>query len=189
MTAPELLPEVACAAPGCRRQHVGGRLCPWHAERLGQTLADLRGDLTASSEPALTGWRTGPGGAGVLASERDPINLRRLDAQKQAPPVLQAWAAWVCEQRDLNVPGWPEGNRALLAEQRTFRWICDQPEVTEFWVQIRALWATLRGHLPVRRCTCGGPVWLEPGGGWCSWCATAWSGSQLLELPRAEEAA
>lgn len=55
--------------------------------------------------------------------------------------------------------------------------------------QIRALWSQIRGHLPVRRCTCGGPVWADRGGGWCSWCSTAWMGSQLLALARPESAA
>lgn len=179
---------IGCVAPGCRRMPTGGMLCPWHAGKLGQALADLAADLDGDVGPSLTGWRTGSSSGGPLASERDPINLRLLDAQRDAPPVLYAWAEWLCSRRtELTVPGTAEGNRKLLAEY--LDWMCTQPEVRELWCQIRALWASLRGHRPVRRCTCGGPVWSEPGGGWCSWCSTAWAGRDLLELNRHEEAA
>jgi hypothetical protein len=175
-----------CAAPGCTRRPVAGYLCELHRSKLGQTLTDLRGDLGADTGPAISGWRIGAGSGGTLASERDPVNLRMLDAQKQAPPVLAAWAHWVCEQRDLSRSGWPEGDRKLLAAN--LDWLVAQPQVVDLWVQIRALWASLRGHLPVRRCTCGGPVWSDRGGGWCSWCATPWAGAALLALARPEAA-
>jgi hypothetical protein len=143
---------------------------------------------TPDTAPPLVSWRTGSTSGGPLASERDPINLRQLDAQRDAPPVLAAWAVWLCEQRpDLTRAGGTAGDRKLLA--RGLDWIVEQPEVTAFWVQIRALWSTLRGHLPVRQCTCGGPVWSETGGAWCSWCAAAWSGADLLRLPSARDAA
>lgn len=187
MTTPQ---PGACAAPGCPRPHAHARglLCGWHHDKLGQALADLGADLTATSTPAMSGWRTGSTSGGPLASERDPINLRMLDAQTQAPPVLAAWAGWLCAQRpDLTRAGGAAGDRTLLA--RHFDWICEQPEIVQFWCQLRALWASLRGHLPVRRCTCGGPVWTDRGGGWCSWCATVWAGRELLELDRHKEAA
>ena len=194
MTAPEY-PGPVCAAPGCPRGPRRGYLCGWHADRLGQTIADLAGDLTSDPAPPISGWRVGGGASGLLASERDPVNLRLIDAQTQAPPVLAAWATWLCEQRPgLTRPGGASGDRTLLA--RHLDWLIGQPEVLQFWVQIRALWASLRGHLPVRRCTCvdpntgqRGPVWADRGGGWCSWCATAWSGRDLLELDRPEAAA
>lgn len=78
-------------------------------------------------------------------------------------------------------------DRRLLATH--LDWICNQPEVRDFWCQLRALWSTLRGHRPVRRCTCEGPVWSDRGAGWCSWCAASWAGTDLLNLPRHVEAA
>lgn len=180
---------IGCIAPGCKRMPTRGRLCSWHHEKLGQALADLAADLTADYEPSLSGWRTGGSTGGPLASERDPINFELIDAQSQAPPVLAAWAAWLAPRREPNhQAGRSAGaDRALLA--RELNWISGQPEVRELWVQIRALWASLRGHLPVRRCTCGGPVWADRGGGWCSWCSAAWTGRELLDLARPEEAA
>lgn len=162
-----------------------GLLCGWHGDRLGQTLADIAGDLTAGTIPSIGGWRVGGGLSGVLASERDPVNLRQLDAQRQAPPVLGEWANWLCQQRpELIRDG---DDRVLLA--RHLDWLTGQPEIAQFWVKMRALWASLRGHLPVRRCPCGGPVWSDRGGGWCSWCATPWAGRDLLNPGRPEEAA
>lgn len=185
MTTPDLLPQAgpACAAPGCRRAPIRGRLCGHHADKLGQTLTDLAGDLTdADLAPPLIGWRTGGHGS-TLASERDPINLAMLAATGAAPPVLAAWAEWLCQQRpNLTRHGGAVADRKLLAAE--LPWIIRQPEVTDFWVQIRSLWSHIRGHLPVRRCTCGGPVWADPGGGWCSWCAAPWGGAALLALPR-----
>lgn len=179
---------MSCAAPGCPKPPARGLLCGWHRDVLARTLTQLRADLDGGHEPSLNGWRTGSVSGGPLASERDPVNLRAIDAQRGAPHVLRGWAVWLAPRRDpSHRPGIVEADRALLV--RHFDWLCGQPEVTELWCQIRALWASLRGHLPVRRCTCGGPVWSDRGGGWCSWCATAWTGRQLLELPRATEAA
>lgn len=172
-----------CAAPLCTRRAGRGQLCEHHRTRLGQALADLRGDLASGDlAPPLIGWRTG-GHGGTLASERDPINLRALAAHGQAPAVLAAWATWVRGQRR---PTEPCGDRALLA--RELDWICGTDQARDFWCQLTSLWSSVRGHLPVRRCTCGGPVWAERGGGWCGWCATAWHGRDLLDLPRAEAA-
>lgn len=179
---------MTCAAPTCNRPATRGLLCADDHQLLGQNLADIATALTADTGPSLTGWRTGGGHGGVLASERDPINLRQLDAQRQAPPVLEAWAAWLLERRpELTRTGGAVGARTLLAQH--FDWLTAQPEVVDFWCQIRALWGSLRGHLPARACACGGPVWVDRGGGWCSWCATPYAGRELLELGRVRAAA
>lgn len=179
---------MTCAAPGCPKTATRGLLCAWHRDVLARTLTQLRADLEAVHEAALNGWRTGSVSGGPLASERDPINLRMIDAQTQAPPVLAAWAVWVAERRPgVTRGGGTEGDRQILVRQ--FDWLVGQPEVTDLWCQIRALWASLRGHLPVRRCACGGPVWSDRGGGWCSWCAQSWTGRALLDLARPEAAA
>lgn len=188
MTAPDLLPQATCGAPGCRRTASGGLLCADHHRKLGDTLTDLAADLTASSGVKIGGWSTGHTSGGPLKSERDPINIRLMDAQRDAPPVLEAWAVWlIAERPELVRPGGVAGDRLLLSMH--LKWIVGRVEVTEFWVQMRGLWSSLRGHLPVRRCTCGGPVWAERGGAWCSWCSTHWAGADLLRLARPEAAA
>lgn len=186
MTAPE---PTGCHAPCCLRPAaLPALLCGTHHRILESNLTDLRADLNATVAPSLTGWRAGEGSGGALASERDPINFRIIDAQRTAPAVLAEWAAWIAPRRDrTHRAGHSENDRQLIV--RNLKWLITQPEVTDLLCQIRALWGSLRGHLPVRRCTCGGPVWSDRGGGWCSWCATAWAGRELLELPRAVEAA
>lgn len=198
----------ACAAPGCRRSPQRGHLCGHHRDHLGATLTELADLITDDPAPGYSTWRTGGGHTGLLASERSPVNLRLITAQTDAPTVLGAWADWVRDARQLahptitrvqrhpalarlvtyrtRAPRNPADDRALLAVH--LDWILDQPEAAQFWCQIRALWSDLRGHRPVRRCTCGGPVWSDPGGGWCSWCATAWAGADLLRLGPAREA-
>ncbi len=173
---------MTCAAPCCARPESRGLLCADDYERLGSALADLGTALTTTGEPSLIGWRTGGRGGG-LASERDPVNLRALDAQRHGPPLLAAWASWLVGQRpELVRLGGARGDRALLA--RNFDWLVAQPEVVDLWCQLTALSLALHGNLPSRACACGGPVWVTSGGGWCSWCATAWTGRELLELAR-----
>ncbi|WP_097193082.1 hypothetical protein [Blastococcus aggregatus] len=122
MTVPTERATPACVAPGCAHGQARGLLCPAHHDKLGQTLADLAGDLTAGSEPSMTAWRTGGGSGGTLASERDPIDFRLLDAQTQAPPVLAASAGWLAQQRGVDHrPGQPDGDRKLLAHPGTSR--------------------------------------------------------------------
>lgn len=178
-------PASTCAAPGCSLRSARGRLCTEHHAKLRQSLTDLSLDLTGDLAPPLGGWRTDPGGGGRLASERAPINLTLLAAQAQAPAYLAAWAAWVVSA-DPRIRRTGDDVGLLTVH---LDWICEQPEIVDFWCQIRGVWSQIRGRAPVRRCTCGGPVWFERGGGWCSWCATGWSGRALLELRPAEEAA
>lgn len=198
-----------CVAPGCPRPPLRGLLCGRHYDHLGHTLAELATLLTADATGAAPGWRVGGGSSGGLASERAPGNLRLMaardprDEATSAPAVLNAWATWVRTSRQLTAPTvtrvqWragqlvtfttpappnPTADRSLLTTH--LDWIIGQPEATQFWCEIRALWSTLRGQQPVRRCTCGGPVWSEQAAGWCSWCAATWTGFDLARLATA----